>query len=82
MALKKYYPDYHKNDERMYSKTIDNVQKAIKNAKQLEQDALSSGKRLHTHQFQPSTEAYKVVLELLKHWCYELNSYIRELTLL
>ena len=66
-ALKKIYPDYNKNDERMYSKTIDKVQKAIENAKRLEQEALSSGKTLHTHQFQPSTEAYKVVMELLKH---------------
>ena len=66
-ALKKIYPDYSKNDERMYSRTIDKVQTAIENAKRLEQEALSSGKAIHTYQFQPSTEAYKVVEELLKH---------------
>ncbi len=66
-ALKKIYPDYSKNDERMYSRTIDKVQVAIENSKRLEQEAISSGKALHTYQFQPSTEAYKVVKELLKH---------------
>ncbi len=66
-ALKKIYPDYSKNDERMYSRTIDKVQTASENAKRLEQEALSSGKALHTYQFQPSTEAYKVVEELIKH---------------
>ena len=66
-ALKKIYPDYSKNDDRMYFRTIDKVQKAIVNSKQLEQEVLSSGKTLHTYQFQPSTEAYKVVEELLKH---------------
>ena len=66
-ALKKIYPDYSKNDERMYSRTIDKVQDAIENSKQLEQEARSSGKTIHTYQFQPSTEVYKVVVELLKH---------------
>ena len=66
-ALKKIYPDYSKNDERMYLRTIDKVQAAIENSKRLEQEAISSGKALHTYQFQPSTEAYKVVEELLKH---------------
>ena len=66
-ALKRIYPDYCKNDDRMYSRTIDKIQDAIKNSKRLEQEALSSGKSLHTYQFQPSTEAYKVVEELLKH---------------
>lgn len=66
-ALKKSYPDYCKSDEHMYSKTIDKVQKAIENAKQLEQEALSSGKTLHTYQFQPSTEIYKVIVELLNN---------------
>ena len=66
-TLKKIYPDYSKNNERMYSRTIDKVQDAIKNSRLLEQKAISSGKALHTYQFQPSTEAYKVVEELLKH---------------
>ena len=66
-ALKKIYPDYSKNDERMYSRTIDRIQDAIENSKQLEQAARSSGKTIHTYQFQPSTEVYKVVVELLKH---------------
>lgn len=66
-ALKKIYPDYSKNDECMYSRTIDKVQDAIENSKQLEQEARSSGKTIHTYQFQPSTEVYKVVVELLKH---------------
>lgn len=66
-ALKKIYPDYCKSDDRMYFRTIGMVQDAIKNTKRLEQEALSSGKTLHTYQFQPSTEAYKVVEELLKH---------------
>ncbi len=66
-ALKKIYPDYNKNDDRMYSRTIDKIQDAIENSKQLEQEARSSGKTIHTYQFQPSTEVYKVVVELLKH---------------
>lgn len=66
-ALKKIYPDYNKNDERMYAKTIDKVQTAVENAERLEQEALSLGKVIHTYQFQPSTEAYKVVKELLKN---------------
>ena len=65
-ALKRIYPDYSKNDDRMYSRTIDKIQDAIKNSKRLEQEALSSGKSLHTYQFQPSTETYKVIEELLK----------------
>ena len=65
-VLKKLYPDYNKNDEHMYSKTIDKVQHAIENAMQLEREALSLGIVKHTNQFQPSTEVYKVVIELLK----------------
>lgn len=63
--LKKTIPNYEKNSKDMYDRTCDKIELAIKNSKLQEKTALENGKIFHTAEFQPATEMYKVVEELL-----------------
>ena len=64
-ALKELEPSYTKENPDMYQLTFSRVDDACKNAIRLEQHNLENGHRLHTADFQPSTEVYKVIKYLL-----------------
>lgn len=64
--LEKYIPGYSKSKEGIYEFLMPNQEKAIEYAKKLEEYNAQNGKRLHTLEFMPSTEVYKVVNEIKK----------------
>lgn len=65
-ALKAIEPAYAKENPNMYELTIARVNIASENAKRMEQYNLDAGHKLHTSPFQPSTEVYKIINDLLK----------------
>jgi len=64
--LEKKIPGYSKSMAGIYAKTKDRIKDAVGNAKALENACIEAGYGYHTSAFSPSTEAYKVVEELLK----------------
>lgn len=58
---KQYIKDYTKESKNVYDTIKDKTDKAINNAKKLEQVALDDGKVMHTVSFMPSTEVYKII---------------------
>ena len=59
--LEKYIPGYKKGQERLFMQRLSgNLQKAIKNAKRLEEHCAENCKRPHRVEFMPSTEVYKI----------------------
>ena len=65
-ALKELEPAYTKENPEMYMLTIRKIDKACENAMRLEQYNLAAGNKQHTSDFQPSTEAYKVIMQFQK----------------
>ena len=65
-ALRELVPAYSKENPGMYQLTIHNVNKACENAIRLEQYNQDAGRKLHTADFLPSTDVYKVIIHLLK----------------
>lgn len=65
-ALKELEPAYTKENPHMYRLTISKVGEACRNAERLDQYNREAGSRPHTSAFQPSSEVYKVVKQLLK----------------
>lgn len=63
--LRKHYPKYQKNCD-IYPEINDRVNKAILNAKKLENYQLQNNKQLQTVEANPYTEMYKIVEELQK----------------
>ena len=64
--LKKYLPDYAKSLVDMKANLSDKTSTAIKNAKRLRKWNLNYHRKEHTVEFQPGTEVYIIVEELLK----------------
>ena len=64
--LRKRIPQYDKNMEDMYELLRLSLKNAIKNAKRLEEYNLQSGKRLHTVEFMPSTEVYRIIETIME----------------
>lgn len=60
-AIEKMIPGYSKDREDLYELLLDSQDQAIQNAKRLEQHNMDSGRRIHTADFQPSTEVYKII---------------------
>ena len=65
-ALRELVPAYSKENPGMYQLTIHNVNKACDNAIRLEQYNQEAGRKLHTADYLPSTDVYKVIIHLLK----------------
>lgn len=57
-------PGYSKEREDLYEMLLDSQDQAIQNAKKLEKHNIESGRKLHTSDFQPSTEIYKIIEEI------------------
>lgn len=64
--LKKRMPQYDKNKEDMYEILLQMKDNAVENAKKLEKYNLQSGKKLHTVEFMPSTEVYRIIEIIVK----------------
>lgn len=64
--LKKRMPQYAKNKEDMYEILLQMKDNAVENAKKLEKYNLHSGKKLHTVEFMPSTEVYRIIETIVK----------------
>ena len=64
--LKKRMPQYDKNKEDMYEILLQMKDNAVENAKKLEKYNLQSGKKLHTVEFMPSTEVYRIIETIVK----------------
>lgn len=64
--LKKYLPDYSKSLGNMKTNLSGKISTAINNAKSLREWNLNLHRKEHTVEFQPSTEVYIIVEELLK----------------
>lgn len=54
-------PRYSKEREDLYELLLDSQDQAIQNAKRLEKHNIESGRKIHTSDFQPSTEVYKII---------------------
>ena len=59
--VEKHIPDYSKGREDLYELLADSQDNAIKNAKRLEKYCIENGLKVHTAEFQPSTEVYKII---------------------
>jgi len=66
--LESYIPGYRKSDNVYPLYLKGKTQKAIDNAKKLENTRLNSGLQPHTVAFGPSTEIYKIFEEFLLKW--------------
>ena len=64
--LKKRMSQYDKNKEDMYEILLQMKDNAVENAKKLEKYNLQSGKKLHTVEFMPSTEVYRIIETIVK----------------
>lgn len=64
--LKKRMPQYDKNKEDMYEILLQMKDNAVENAKKLEKYNRQSGKKLHTVEFMPSTEVYRIIETIVK----------------
>lgn len=64
--LRKRMPKYDKNKEDMYELLHMMQNKAVENAKRLEKYNLQSGKKLHTVEFTPSTEVYRIIETIME----------------
>lgn len=64
--LKKRIPQYDKNKEDMYELLRPMQDDAVVNAKRLEKYNLQSGKKPHTVEFMPSTEAYRIIETIME----------------
>ncbi|WP_085024118.1 RloB family protein [Anaerovibrio sp. JC8] len=60
-AVEKIIPEYSKGREDLYELLADYQEQAIQNAKRLEKHCVDSGRKIHTADFQPSTEVYKII---------------------
>ena len=60
-VLKMHISDYSKSKRDVYDVLGDKIELAIKNCKRLHQYNLSSGKKIHTVEFSPYTDVYKLV---------------------
>ncbi len=60
--MSKYIKGYSKSKEGIYATTKDKIETAIKNAKNLEKRAIENGYAIHTADFSPTTEAYRIFL--------------------
>lgn len=65
-ALLKTLPDYKKSDEAMFETLRPNLPSAIETAKRLEKQCKGRGYKIHTAEFSPSTEVFKVIETLMK----------------
>lgn len=63
--LKEYIPDYEKNMKGIYSRLINKQMVAIRNAKKLEEYNQMLNRSLHNSDYQPSSEVYKIIENLL-----------------
>lgn len=54
-------PGYSKERKDLYELLFDAQDQAIQNAKRLEKHNLDNGRKIHTSDFQPSTEIYKII---------------------
>lgn len=63
--LKEYIPGYEKNMNGIYELLEEKQKTAIINAKELEQHNNMVGRKLHHHDYQPSTEVYKIVQTIM-----------------
>jgi len=61
--LKKKIPNYTKSSD-IYMMIVDNQEKAINNAIKLEKFNIENGRKIHTADFQPSTEIYKILEDI------------------
>ncbi len=59
--LRKYLSLYEKKSEDVFTELEDKTDVAVSNAKKLEDRCSQAGYVIHTQQFTPSTEAYKVI---------------------
>lgn len=59
--IEKIIPGYSKEREDLYELLLDSQDQAIKNAKRLEKYNIENGRKIHTSDFQPSTEVYKII---------------------
>lgn len=64
--LRKRAPRYSKNTEDMYELLRPKQENAIKNAKRLEAFNLQRGKKMHTVEFMPSTEVYRIIEDIMR----------------
>lgn len=64
--LLRYIPSYSKNMPKVYELTKESIQQAISNAVRLEEYCTGNGFIKHTTGFMPSTEVYKIAIEIMK----------------
>ncbi len=65
-TLQRYLRNYSKNAQGIYAATAALLPEAIKNAKQLERTCQNAGYAPHTTEFQPSTEIYVLIEDILR----------------
>ena len=58
--MTKYIKGYSKSKEGIYATIKDKIDTAIKNAKNLEKRAIANGYTIHTTDFSPTTDAYRI----------------------
>ena len=66
--LQKYIPKYAKNSDQMFDLLSEKVDFAVDNAKKLEAELIKDGKNIHSVEFMPSTEVYRIV-EYIRQLC-------------
>ncbi len=59
--LKEYIPDYEKNMKEIYNQLFDKLDTAISNAKKLDDYNQMLNRSLHSYDYQPSSEIYKII---------------------
>lgn len=59
--LKEYIPDYEKNMKEIYNQLFDKLDTAIINAKKLDDYNQMLNRSLHSYDYQPSSEIYKII---------------------
>ncbi len=64
--LRKRIPQYDKSKDDMYELLYPMQDNAITNAKRLENYNLQGGKKLHTVEFMPSTEVYRIIETIME----------------
>lgn len=68
LELQKYIPKYAKNSDQMFDLLSEKVDFAVDNAKKLEAELIKDGKNIHSVEFMPSTEVYRIV-EYIRQLC-------------
>ncbi len=62
--IREYLPEYRKSMKGLKDILDEHIDKAVLNAKRLDVYNQQAGKKLHTYDYQPATEVYKIIEEL------------------